>query len=715
MKHLFRKLLALGLCVVLTAALFPSASAAKPEDLRRAAANQAKALSTMKWKVEKRIKGHEFPDYKYEAMHKVGLRFAVYFEYSRTQTPYLGAIIDETSASYEQILAQLTEDGMLLKNDTNTYYGMNADAFLVDVVSRVSPTPISGVKQAMSSGALTPLVSGVDLTASSSQLAVTDKQALTTAYGKLNLGDLVISWDDSAQRNVSPTLHVMVVTDVGVDGTVTFTYPAYGSTIFHFTCSSCGTKSTEGPTLEVIAKHIVSKNYAFSSFATHSSVDPSSGCSGTWQPDGGTTWRTKTVSLDELSGNKKFAEGGVCYIPFTLPVYTNGAPDVKVTLDTQTTAETLAAGFSGTIHSNYRITQVDAILSTTGAPDQVFTHYPAYDAWSYEFDDSALNQALVTSSTGNCSLVVNVHSGPIADPNTMTDPVTKIFDASVFLNDPSFELTSDTKIVHQGQNVRLDITPIEANITTTEMELSFNRKYYTFNFEKSRSANKNITFSENANGFVTLAYSGPALPVGEVMAQLYFTPHRTGSFLTPAEQAGVISVRTAWKATTTNPTLVPARFGGEAMLFDIGYNVKVFEDYAADKTLILVATEGSPAKVTYNNQQLREVTDAHYRLDGVPYTHTYAIVVDRTTLDLNLISAEAVESTAANLIPILLDYDCDVNRNGSVDISDAQAIVNIMNGYMPFEGNAESWLVADVDASGKIDTADITAVLAAIR
>lgn len=692
-------------------ALLPAASAAKPDDLRHVVAAQAKAIAGAEWKSEARIQRTNHSDYKKTAMHNAGALPTTYFEYSRQPIPYQGIIMDETSASYEQFLAQLTEDGFLPEDPYATHYGMNADAFLVDVVSRVSPTPINSVKQAISSGAVPPLLSGVDLTASSSKLAASDTKALVNAYGKLTTGDLLIAWDDNAEQNVEPAKHVLVVSGVEVDGTIYITYPAWAQATFHFTCDKCGAKSTEGPTSAVLAKHMVSKNYQFDSFATHSAVVPSSGCSGTWRPDGGSTWRTERMSLEKLSGAADFEGGGDCYIPFTLPVYTDGAPEVKVTFDTQTTKDTLVAGLSGTITSNYRIVQVDAILSTDGKPDQVFTHYPDYDAWTYEFSDDALNRAMVASSTGNCTVKLNVHSGPVYDSATLVDPVTTVFDVSVFLSDPSFTLSTTVKTAHQGQSVPVSIVPAEEGITATKMEMTYDRDTYYFDMAKTRSANKNITFTENADGSVGISYSGAALTKGSPMATLYFAPHRTGDFPISADKTGIFAVRSAWKDTASTPNMIPTRVGGEAVSFNIGYNLKVYENYAGGKSMIIFGSEATPVKATYGDQKMVEVTLANYQLDGMGFTHLYAIVVDE--VDLDQVTAEKIESSVANVWPGLLYYDCDVNRNGSVDIADAQAAANIMAGRMPLEGNQEKWLVADTDANGKVDADDILAILAA--
>ena len=40
-------------------------------------------------------------------------------------------------------------DGVLLKNNANQYYGMSANSFVTDVVSRMIPTKVLGVKEAL--------------------------------------------------------------------------------------------------------------------------------------------------------------------------------------------------------------------------------------------------------------------------------------------------------------------------------------------------------------------------------------------------------------------------------------------------------------------------------------------------------------------------------------------------------------------------------------
>ena len=58
-----------------------------------------------------------------------------------------------------------------------------------------------------------------------------------------------------------------------------------------------------------------------------------------------------------------------------------------------------------------------------------------------------------------------------------------------------------------------------------------------------------------------------------------------------------------------------------------------------------------------------------------------------------------------------LKYDNDVNQSGWVDANDALAIDNIIRGKMPLEGNMTRWLQADINRDGRVDAADVTALV----
>ena len=153
-------------------------------------------------------------------------------------------------------------------------------------------------------------------------------------------------------------------------------------------------------------------------------------------------------------------------------------------------------------------------------------------------------------------------------------------------------------------------------------------------------------------------------------------------------------------------------------LSDTTHRLTVHDDYAPGKALVLLGIEGTPATVTCDGQTMLDVTSANYKLDGKRYTHTYAIVVDESAAATAQVAAEPVDSNqAANakaILSNLLHYDCDVDRSGSVNIRDAQTVACIMNGGTPSTADdMKTWLLADADANGTVNTSDILAILTA--
>ena len=145
----------------------------------------------------------------------------------------------------------------------------------------------------------------------------------------------------------------------------------------------------------------------------------------------------------------------------------------------------------------------------------------------------------------------------------------------------------------------------------------------------------------------------------------------------------------------------------------------LYKNYAAGKSLVLLGTEGTPVTATYGGQTMIEVTPANYKLDGQEdFTHTYAIVMNATSVTFDQVSVTYIDSTnvtnAKDILSNLLHYDCDVDRNGGVNIRDAQTVAYIYFGSMGLTNdNMKTWLLADADANGKVDADDIRAILAA--
>ena len=724
MKNKTSKLISLLLCgVMLLAALpaLPGASAASPQELRQAIAAHAKNIANVEWKAEnRRYTDDRLPAERQELMKSVGARVNIYYEYDRQFMPYRGPVTEYNSVSLEGYKAQLV-DGYLPTNNANVYYGMNANSFVTDVLSRMIPTKVLGVKEALTAEGLTPLFSGVDLKAASSKAAAANVSYADAmqAYGNLGLGDILFAWDDDADGTNKPRLHAMVITDFNTQnrGTVTVTYPATASAMYHFTCSQCGTKSMEGPTGSVISKHMVSESYKFSRWKTHKETYPDSSCNGTWLPEGGTTWATETVSFDQLFGANGAAVpyGGTCYLPYTFDAYATGKPvaaEFKVTTDA--TADNITSGFKAKVESNYRIVRVDAVLSQMGMADQVFSAYPAWDAWSYEYQSAELDKALFENQTGDYTLRLNVHAGPMEDPANAVAPVTEVFKLELQLTDPSILMSLSDDEVIQGEDVVITMTGLEEGITGAQVQVGCDQKYFFFNRAASQRNSPNATFVENDDGTVTVSWFGAAAKKDQVLAKTYFTAVRTGEEPVAAKAFDFTYAQVSKKAGATQKDLEPTRVGGEKPPMQVGLNVARYKDYAPGYDLVLVMVNKSEANATYDGQAMIDLSAANLVVDGNGFSHTYAYVAPN--VDMKLAAAEYTGlSFNTNTTGRRLKLDKDVDRNGRVDIADAQTVYNIAKGTLALEGNVETFLLADVDRSGKIDMKDVQAILAAIK
>lgn len=719
MRKLLPRLTVFLLLFAMLLSAVPGATAARPEDLRRVTANQALAIAGVNWKLGSRISRADHADEAKQAMYDAGVQPTAYYELARMNMPYRGVMVENRNGSLEQFKAQINDEGTITKRQ---YYGMNADSFLTDVLSRVMPDKITGVKQAAASGALTALQSGVNASAASSKAATgASFTEMSQAYSKLAEGDVLLAWDDAADPEKAPKVHAMIVTEVDAvnRGTVTVTYPAYEQPVYRFVCAECGFESLVGPTPNPDSQHITSKNYVFSAFKTHSATYPESSCSGKWTAAYGSTWRTETVSFEQLfgEGDKSVPYGGTRYLPYTLPVYATGetaAADVKVTSDAN--ANNLASGFKAQITSNYRIVQVDAVLSQLGQPDRVFTNYTDWDAWSCDFQNAELDKALFESTTGKYMLSLNVYTGAITDPDTMERPKVKAYTLDMALEDPSFELTGESRRISQGADTVINVKTMTDGITGADLTVSFDKATYVFNLDATKKANPECTFALNADGTASVKYFGKPLAARMTMAFLHFTVKHQGAAPVAAADSKPFNITTALvsnKSGATAADLIAARVGGTPPRVNLGWDVVIYPNYAPGGELLLVFRDVTPAKLTYDGTDMIDVSDANYAVDGKHYPHTYAFIAPK--IDPDKIDGKTHASTAKSVFTGQLFYDGDVNRSGSLDVKDLQLILNIYSGKHPLEGNMKSWLLADTDRNGKLDVNDIKALAAKMK
>lgn len=707
-----KKTLATLLGAVMLLAMIPATHAAGEGELRQAVANHTLAMSQVEWKLDARIARLNHPVTKTDAMHAVGVLPTTYFEFTRSHVANVGVVMENQSASYERFCSQIV-DGSIPATADSTYYGMNADAFLVDVVSRVSTTPITGVKQAMTSGALVPLVKGVDLSAPTSAQAMkgVSVAGVSPAGGNLNVGDIFIAWDDNAKQGEEPVLSVLVVTGVDVMGYVTVTYPAFEQPTYYFTCDKCGAKSTEGPTSAILTKHIVSDSAKFSSFAAHKSVYPGSNCNGTFVSNGASTWHTSRVTMDQLfSTEERIPGGGLCYVPFTLAAYeADQVAETQVRVTTDATVGNIAAGFEANVESNYRIVRVDAVLSQPGSPDKVFTNYPEWTDWSYTYKNDALDLALAESDAGDYTLKLKVHSGPFTDPAKTAAPVVEAYTLNMSLKEPSIQLKADAASVYQGNLVYIDVEALEDGISKAELTMEYDPDYFTPDAQAFAQANPGATLETKGAGQLLVGYQGDPVSTGSTIVRVPFRGMRTGDVFVDAKNVQPFAVGDAKVAKNGSSEMEAVRAGGEQVRVGLGFNAALFPNYAAGMTLMLVTVEGEVADVTYNGQALTDVSRANYILEGKDYTAVYAAVGD--SFDLSKVSITTKTSGATAVRPGLLYYNGDINDCGVTDVLDVQALAEIINGKLPLEGNLKGWLRADMDRNGKLDMNDVTALL----
>lgn len=717
MKHPFRKLLALGLSVILTTALLPAASATQITGaaLRSAAAAQAQAIATVPWTMETRLTKASIVGDRLDAFTAGGILPTTFFEYIRLYIPHYGVMVESNNGTLEAFTAQLDYDASKVNGyghlyNRAIYAGMDVNGFLADVIARVSPTKITSLKQALTDPSLEALLPGANLSASNSRFAIGAADA-NAAYDKLGTGDLLLAWDNNAAagEDGKPRIHAMVVQSVDTaKDTVTVTYPNYALLVYHFECDKCGATSTEGPTSAALPEHVNSVNYAFGSYKKHSDTQSGISCDGTWKPICGTSWTTATVSYTQLA-QTGVPYGSVGYLPYTLDVYS--APvEPKVTLNTSATADTLASGFSGTITSNYRIAAVEAVLTPKGGESQSYICQNLESSWSMDYNDINLSKALMDSQPGDYELEVKVRLGNTNQKDSPFAPIS-IYKQSFTMSPSAFHLSCDKTRAEQGEPFTLSVNTLEGGFTAVSALIKSDSENYVFDLAASKAASPNVTFTQTKDGSISFQYKGSALAAGSTAAKLVFAPHRTGGWgysegIEPFLIANVLASKQS-----DGSNLTGARVSGGGFVVAVGLNTQVFRNFIKGYDLVLaymhtpemaVDQSNSTLPMAYDGQPMYDVTFARYKIGVNTWLRTYAIIVPNADMSKVALGTETC--------PVLTFSD-NVNEIGGIDIADVQTIANIRAGRVPLEGNINKWLRADVDRNGVVDTADQTALM----
>lgn len=719
LKVPFRKILALGLCVVLASALLPAASATKVTgaELRSAAVAQAQAIATVPWTSEGRIAKANVIDERLAAFHAGGILPTTYFEFVRLQFPFRGVMVESNNGSLETFMAQFDPEATKVEGFNHipsraVFSGMDVNGFIADVISRVSPNAqVTTLKQALTDSSLEALLPGANLSAASSKSAIGSAN-VKAAYDKMGPGDLLLAWDNNSVTGEGgqPRIHAMVVQSVDTaNDTATVIYPNYALLLWTLECDQCGTKDTVGPTSSALPDHVNSVNYAFGSFKKHSDTYPNSGCSGTWKPVYATGWTTGTVSFAELA-DTGVTYGSVGYLPYTLDVYS--APvEPKVTLSTTATAESLVGGFSGTITSNYRIASVEAVLTPKGGESLSFVSNNTDDAFSMNYNDASLSKTLMECQPGNYELEVLVRLGN-TNPSDSAFPAISIFKQSFTVNPASFHMACNKTAAEQGEPFTLSITALENGITAMRADVVSDDANYIFDLAASKAASPKATFTQKGN-VVTVEYRDAALALGDVAANLVYAPVRLGGWaysegITPFMISNVSCSKQA------NGSMISTRASGSGIVVDIGLNSQVFHNYVPGYDLLLLymdvpeminLTGISTLTMAYDGKPMYDVTTAHYNINNQRWKRAYAAIVPNADVSKVALGTETCP---------IVTYSNNINMVGGLDIADLQLLSSIRNGRLPLEGNELKWLLADIDRNGVVDIADHDALVRAL-
>ena len=747
MKKPISKFLALLLTVVLVLSLLPAVSASEDE-LRDAVVSQTQSIMDVLWTKQKR---NARASADFEAMQAGGVRPTIYYESDDLLVPFKGVAVSWKSGTLESFVAEINasgEEARLIKgipnlvlDNYNDYVGMDMHSFLTDVVSRVSADAPTNVKEALNHKAMVSLAGAVNASAADSKSAA-DPAAVKAAYSKLKKGDILIAWNDNADVGIAsntdsptqidyPKLSVLVVKEVSGEN-VTVMYAGYHQPVWHFICDKCGQASTE-LTYRFPRAHSWFNSYdTWKGFTTHNDTYTDSNCKGTWEGQYATTWRTETVTFDQLIGgpagsNVPYGSDST-YLPYTLAVYAGGAAKADVKATNATPATDISGGFKVTVSSNYRIAGFEAVLTgADGSVKRFSSAAPDYKSWTVEYSDPALDLALMDAKLGKYKLELFAKTG-CADAKGNT-PLVSAYTMDFNLEAASFQFSTDKTAVPQGDTVTAKITAKKAGAAVIKTAVAFDPDCFEFDEARSKAASPNVTFATefggttaNPTGQVNVRYSGKAVAANATPVTLYFNAKRTGLYPVTegVDPFKMLFLQTSATEGAADAQLVSDRAEGMGQIV-VGFNTVLYKNYAAGNDLVLAyvsnAYEDLVKKTTlpmmYDGVLMEEVTQARYTVDGSRYLVCFGHI--GPDLDPMLITKN--EASDAEMSPEL-EYNefntglfHDVNQSGVVDVADAQTIMNIADGTLPLEGNVTKWYLADIDRNGQVNAADRDALM----
>ena len=712
------KPIALFACLALVLGLLPGPAAAADTvsgaDLRAGVVQRVDDIMNVEWSLESRISKSITGD-DLAAFQAGGILPTTYFEYVRLHFSYRGVMVESEPATLEEFAAMAKPEYSVIDGIGHNIYtvaeqkGMDINSFLTDITTFAMAQPLTGLRQALTHPELTALAEGANLSAASSKAAI-GYDAAKAGYAKLGKGDLLLAWDDAATglEGGGPRIHALVVKEVSGDQ-VTVMYPAFSLLLWFFECSKCGMVETEGPTSAALPEHIQSDGYSFGQLKTHG------GCGGEWTPQYATTWRTETVSYDQLYGQGDaavpYASKG--YLPYTLKAYTDGAPVADIRVSTDINAENYLNGFTAKVSSDWAITGVKSAILRDGTEVAAETGFAPRGSKELTFTSDRFNEALRQCPSGTKNtLVFYVRSGPMDSQALAQDSYRKVFSMDFTVQNDAMTIKANKAGVEQGESFTVTVSTMIPGITGLQQTVVYDEDFYVFEPQATREANPGLNITAQA-GTVTVTRLGAPLGADARVAELVFHAKRTGEFPTEADKNGAIYCGQLLYTTKADPTQADLKVGKAdttSLRLSIGQNVIIYGDYVQGKDLLLLFTATAEQKnntttsalpMAYDGKPMYDVTRARYETGEGDIQRIYAVLVDNA--DISKISRGTVACPQ-------LTYSDDVNQNGCVELMDVQTISNIINGRLPYEGNEAKWFMADVDRSGKVDLADMQAL-----
>lgn len=735
MKKTYSRIVSVVLSLVLIMALLPITGAAgatvSGDDMRQSVVDRTFAIMDIDWTNETRINWSDAEGDRLLSYVNTGILPTTYFQYSRLDFPYKGLMVESNTTTFEGFLGSLTDEGAPLPGighyvaAKTEMIGLSQDTLLTDITSRVMKQPLAGVRAATTSDEVVALFEGTaNLNAVSSKAAIS-ADAKKAGYAKLQKGDLLLSWNDDAKvalagsetdadvNTLEPKVHVLVVKDVDpAAGTVTVMYAMYAKLLYRFKCDTCGVIELEGPTSTVCPVHTTSGTPK-----THAETDSSAQCAGTWTQMYATTWAEETVSYDVLANGKvPYASGG--YLPYTLKAYETGLAPADIKFDSEANAENASGGIRGILTSDYRITAVKAVLTNedTGEVTEYYS-YPELGTYSYKYSDNALNTTIQTSEVGtNWNAVLYARTGPLSAEMQAAGEFFPFWEASFKKMPSSVHISVNEGLtkVSQGEAFDVHVISDEDNVTSAAATLSFEGSMYLPDPEATKAKNPGavVTVDETT---MTVTVDKLKAGVGDTMFTMVFRAARTGDYPYGKEKTGFVSLIEA-KMGLNGEQMYLVNGDAAPVMLDAGYNVEICENYIGDYDLILVYMQtvemmtnktGTGLNVTYDGNQMYEITDSKYRADNVPgqgFSRIYGWVCKDAT--------GAKVSHDANTQRVETEYVNDVNQSGTFDMNDVQMVYNIANRIDTPEDYMVSALLADINRDKKVTSDDVSALLA---